>query len=133
VSYTVRPEHIAGVTSHDGLGRKVPAPACRLPVMLEKYAHWGIPVKEIPGGYWTLDVDDDGYTIAIVACPCGDSPQIPAGAGHCCQGDWCRADEQRGVPEPNYEKCPRSYVFTGDSVWVAGSPIERQLQTAAAS
>lgn len=101
--------------------------------MLKKIAAWGIPVQEIPGSYWTLDVDDDGYTIAVIACPCGHSPQVYMAASRMCRGDWCRADEERGIPEPKYDECPRSYVFTGDSVWVAGSPIERQLQTAAPS
>lgn len=129
----VRPIYQDGMTPRDMAGRKKLVPACRLPVMLEKYANWGIPVLEIPGDYWTMDVDDDGYTIAFVACPCGRSPAIPAGGSRSCRGNWCRADEEDGVPEPDYEACPRSYIFTGDSVYVAGSPVERQPQTVASA
>lgn len=57
--------------------------------------------RKVPASFWSLDDDS-----AVVACPCGGSPAIgPSRLTGC---------------EPN---CPRYYLFTGDVVWVAGSPV----------
>lgn len=33
--------------------------------------------REVPGEFWNIDVAEDGLTsIAMIACPCGESPQV---------------------------------------------------------
>lgn len=37
----------------------------------------GIKARVVPSEFWAADVTDDGVEIAVVACPCGHSPQVP--------------------------------------------------------
>lgn len=57
----------------------------------------------IPDEFWTQDVATDGYTTAVVACPCGQEPAVEAGLTLACS-------------------CGRIYFFSGRGVLVANSP-----------
>lgn len=90
----------------DRLGRKIPH---RLDVL--SFAN-GIPGfierfdVSVPGEFWSQDVDDDGRALAVVACPCGNTPKIIAGRLATCAN----------------EGCPRVFAFTGQAVLVSGTP-----------
>lgn len=62
----------------------------------------GIPFEKIPGEFWTLDTDEDGFTTAVVACPCQETPTTNAGTWTTCA-------------------CERAYAFTGTEVYVINS------------
>lgn len=62
--------------------------------------------RTVPPDFWALDVEQE-EPVAIVACPCGAEPHVPEG---------------RMVTCPGASDCPRHYLFTGESVHVAGSP-----------
>lgn len=70
-------------------------------------AQWGVGCKGVPGDFWSLDITDDGYPCAVVACPCGESPAVEALAPivACCG-----------------EGCGRHFFFDGESVWAFNSP-----------
>lgn len=74
--------------------------------LLEPAALQGVPVDIIPGEYWTLDLDGDGFSVAVVACPCGQTPNVTAGSFAMC-------------------RCERAYLFTGADVSVLNSPKGR--------
>lgn len=59
----------------------------------------GIPFETIPGEYWTLDTNDDGFSVADVACPCRHTPRVLVGSLDTCE-------------------CDRAYAFTGTDVYV---------------
>lgn len=78
-----------------------------------------VPVRLVPGEYWSLDAVDTGETkidrvsgtnepvivsVALVACPCGHQPTVPA-LDHLtkCQDDGCQ--------------CQRFFFFDGANVW----------------
>lgn len=71
-------------------------------VLMRQAAALGIPLDKVPGAYWSLDVDDEGFSVAEVACPCGETPRVDAGGLHACE-------------------CERGYFFTGEDVWVVNS------------
>lgn len=56
--------------------------------------------KRVPDEFFSLDRDDDEQ-VAVIACPCGDTPRVPVGGVRGCDG------------------CDRSFVFTGRDVLVA--------------
>lgn len=62
----------------------------------------GIPFNVIPGEFWSLDTDAEGFTTAVVACPCGESPSVNAGTWVTCA-------------------CERAYAYTGTEVYVINS------------
>lgn len=57
----------------------------------------------IPDEFWALDVNDDGYSAAVVACQCRRMPVIEVGMMEECV-------------------CGRMFLFTGRDVRVANSP-----------
>lgn len=59
--------------------------------------------KEVPGSYWTLDVNEDGFSEAVVSCPCGHEPHVELGGVSNCE-------------------CERVYLFTGTELRVFNSP-----------
>jgi hypothetical protein len=67
----------------------------------------GMPLDKIPPDYWALDVDDDGFSVAAVSCPCGQTPTVDTGGLFTCE-------------------CDRCYVFTSEDVYVLNSPKGRQ-------
>jgi hypothetical protein len=64
--------------------------------------------SDIPESFWALDVNDAGYSEAVVACPCGRSPRVELGTVRQCP-------------------CERFFAFLGARVMVANSPV-RELQ-----
>lgn len=58
----------------------------------------------VPSEFWSKDVDDRGLPLAIVACPCGQEPQLrPAGMKVC--------------------GCERMYLSLGTEIRVGNSPV----------
>lgn len=96
------------VDPHDDLGRRMLARTGVVGIM-QFWANLGIPLAIIPGEYWVQDVAD-GTTVAVVSCPCGMTPSVPAGGIEMCR------------EEDEWETCARAYVFTGINVLVANSP-----------
>lgn len=90
---------------------------------------FGMTVDRIPDEFWTLDVGEDGFSVAEVACPCGKTPSVKVGAIAVCV-PATSIEETRGDDMPD---CPRGYVFTGEAVYVLNSPKPRDLETPAAS
>lgn len=74
----------------------------------------GIPFSLIPGEFWSLDTDDDGFTTAVIACPCSKSPAVNAGTWITCE-------------------CERAYAFTGTEVYVINSQKGREPESSAAA
>jgi hypothetical protein len=73
----IRREYIeASLRNEDLLGRKQ-LRRLGYPALGSILAMTG--VERIPDEYWALDVDEDGYSVAIVSCPCGITPRIAAG------------------------------------------------------
>lgn len=69
----------------------------------------------IPPEFWTQDVNGDGYTEAVVACPCREEPRVEVGCLERCE-------------------CERFYWYDGRQVSVGNGPKGRaNAQTAAAS
>lgn len=64
--------------------------------------------SEIPEAFWALDVNADGFSEAVVACPCGQEPRVELGTVRQCA-------------------CDRFFAFLGTVVMVANSPV-RELQ-----
>lgn len=58
-------------------------PAVVEPFLLSKGA------TEVPDEFWSLDELDDGSSVAVISCPCGESPIVEHGRFHPCPGDDC--------------------------------------------
>jgi hypothetical protein len=103
-SLKVRPEVEASlVVKHDVLGRKVPKPLGSLGILSAAIA-CGMPApKPVPGEFWALDLNDDGYSCAVVSCPCGHTPSVEVGTLEECE-------------------CERYFFFAGESVQAFNSP-----------
>lgn len=57
----------------------------------------------VPGDFWSRDIDEDGNEVALIACPCGEQPELhPANMMVC--------------------ECERCYLNLGDEIRVANSP-----------
>lgn len=70
-------------------------------------AQWGVGLKKVPGDFWSLDITDDGYPCAMVACPCGGTPSVETlGPLVACDG----------------EDCERHFFYDGKDVWAFNSP-----------
>jgi hypothetical protein len=71
----------------------------------------------VPPDYWAQGVNDEGFTAATVACPCGVEPEIEVGSTGECD-------------------CGRIFWFAFTVLWVANSPAQpagQEAQTPAAS
>lgn len=66
----------------------------------------GLPsqFRPIPENFWSEDVNEEGFTEAIIACPCGEEPSVEVGSVVEC-------------------KCERFFFNAGVKVLVANSPI----------
>jgi hypothetical protein len=62
--------------------------------------------KPIPDEFWSNDVNSEGYTAAVIACPCGEEPTVEVGSLAECQ-------------------CERFFLNLGARVLVANSPADR--------
>lgn len=88
----------------DKLDRQVPrlvfnfaTLARSIPGFLEHFA-------PIPDNFWASDVTKSGFSVATIACPCGQEPTIEAGRTQQCSG------------------CPRIFFYSGRGVLVGNSP-----------
>lgn len=97
---------------HDRVNRRHPHRFSPL-VLVRQAIQLGIPFDVIPAEYWLLTTDREGYSVAVIACPCGDTPVVDAGGIEQCP-------------------CERAYFFTGDDVSVLNSPKARPEVDAAA-
>jgi len=113
----------ASLPTEDLLGRKQPRRlglSALAPILMTA----GMRPQRIPDEYWSLDVNAEGFSVAIVACPCGMTPSIEAGAPvvpcHIYEGDLRSWD-----PEADPLECNRAYSFTGMAVfvWNAQRPV----------
>lgn len=95
----VRSEVDSSTVRHDELGRKQPK-TYGSGGILAFAMRCGLPApKDVPGEFWSQDVNDDGFSCAVVACPCHESPAIEVGCLAPCS-------------------CGRYFYFTGDRVVV---------------
>jgi hypothetical protein len=62
--------------------------------------------RRVPDEFFTLDVEEDGTEVAVVACPCGSEPRVPLARCTACS-------------------CERFYLALGKRVLVANSPQDR--------
>lgn len=108
----LRPEHAETMPGErDRLGRLAPHRMGGL-TYATLAARVGVGVKEVPGDFWSLDVTEDGFPCAVVACPCGMSPQVePLGPNVPCE-------------------CERNFFFDGDTVWAFNTPASPPGATA---
>jgi hypothetical protein len=69
----------------------------------------GLPsqFRAIPSNFWSEDVNEDGFTEAIISCPCGDEPHVEIGSVVEC-------------------KCERFFFNAGVKVLVANSPVDQR-------
>lgn len=112
----IRPVVGDGMTRRrDTLGRQIPRPLGAVGIITIALQCGMPPPVEIPGEFWSQDVNDDGFSCAVVACPCGEGPQVEVGTVVPCDPSW---DPDSGV-EP---RCKRYFFFAGDRVVVFGSP-----------
>lgn len=66
--------------------------------------------RTVPQSFWTLDTDDEGAAVALVSCPCGETPEVPISRVVECQ-------------------CERFYFALVSRVLVANSPQDREPET----
>lgn len=59
--------------------------------------------RKVPSEFWSQDADDEGLPIAIIACPCGEEPQLRPAGMHVCE-------------------CDRMYLSLGPEIRVGNSP-----------
>lgn len=100
---------------YDDLDRRILA-QMSMSSVLRLWVSLGIPLTPIPGEYWAQDVDENGATVAVVACPCGHTPAVKVGRAR-----PCRAPEPCDDEDAQWAECPRGYAFTGRTVLVANA------------
>lgn len=61
----------------------------------------------IPAEFWSTDANDEGYTEAVIACPCRATPRVEVGRMSECT-------------------CERYFFFTGTDVYVGNSPVRNE-------
>lgn len=72
--------------------------------------------REVPSEYWSLDTVDSfprALPVAVISCPCGETPEAVAGVAQTCD-------------------CGRAFLFSGQAVKVAFSPASNTQTPAAA-
>lgn len=87
----------------DRLGREQPRILGAYGILSVAMRSGGKAPVEVPPDYWSKDVNDEGFTAANVACPCGATPSIEVGCLKVCE-------------------CERGYFFPLDKVLVFNSP-----------
>lgn len=63
----------------------------------------GLRNRVVPPEFWSADVEEDGTTVAIVACPCGHEPRVPELKILACE-------------------CERFYFHAVESLWALNGP-----------
>lgn len=58
----------------------------------------------IPGEFWNTDMNDEGFTEAVISCPCKETPRVEVGRMLSCA-------------------CDRTFFYTGTDVYVGNSPV----------
>lgn len=111
----IDPAILRAIEPVDDLDRRMLAQMSMMTV-LRTWVALGMTLTAIPSEYWAQDVDDDGNTVAIVACPCGHTPSMKVG-----QARPCRAPEPCDDEEAQWAECPRGYAFSGRTVLVANA------------
>lgn len=88
-------------TAHDDPQRRVP----RMMSFVKLVTRWtSRDWKQVPTEYWALDMNDEGYSVAVVSCLCGETPraEVLAPAVRC--------------------DCGRFFYFGGDRVLAVQPP-----------
>jgi hypothetical protein len=88
---------------HDDLRRRVPARISGYG-WVQLFVSLGLTYRVVPDEFWNLDTNDDGISIARVACPCGHEPEVEVAA------------------YPIKCKCPRWFFFGGTEVLAFCTP-----------
>lgn len=110
----LRPEFASTVPDVDRLGREEKGHWLGGLTYARLVAEWGVGVREVPSDFWALDVTDDGFPCAMIACPCGSTPSTETlGPILACEGDGCG----------------RYFFFDGQAVWVFNSPTQPTAPT----
>lgn len=99
----------------DAIGRPQPRPLGAVGIISVAISCGMPPPVEVPGEFWSQDVNAEGFSCAVVACPCGHEPSVEVGTVVPCDPSW---DPDSDV-EP---RCKRYFFFAGDRVVVFGSP-----------
>lgn len=89
--------------SVDRLGRQAPRLLVNFSTLMRSIPGFAEQWTAIPDAFWAESVNEQRYSIATVACPCGNEPKIEAGHMSDCA-------------------CERYYFFSGVGVLVANSP-----------
>lgn len=108
----IRDEVLDSITKpHDQIGRKQPHILGSIGIlMVGMRAGMPAPV-EVPRTYWQREKNEEGYTTAVVRCPCGEAnPHIEIGCVKKCQ-------------------CERYYYYAVDKVLVFNSPKTKASAT----
>lgn len=45
--------------------------------------------KEVPDDFWSWDAAEDSTRVGIIACPCGESPEVPVHGTAICPNPEC--------------------------------------------
>lgn len=102
-------EGIAPSPDIDLTGRQVPRRHLGMMTFLRVFPACAVQFDQIPGEFWTQDLGDDGYTEAVIACPCGMQPRVEIGCMEICA-------------------CERAFLYAGTAVLVANSPKAKRPQ-----
>lgn len=104
-------ESIEGFEDHTGLRhcRRLPVHTFLATMMTSPAgkAMWEA-AREVPDNFWTIEGSNDDGDTAIIACPCGETPKVPAGLTQSCDGEDCR----------------RTYWYVGTRVLSFREPVE---------
>jgi hypothetical protein len=111
---TIRPKNLEAVKPYtDRLDRQYPHALNPLVLLQTVVGPHKIPVDTVPPEFWAQQADDDGFTVADVACPCGEQPRVDA-----CGMEVCA--------------CGRCFFFTGEDVTVINSQKRSSADQSAA-
>lgn len=80
-------------------------------------AELGIPLRPVPPEFWTLDADEAGEPVAVIACPCGHDPHTPK----------LHSPVECQARRPS--TCPRYFFFDGENVYAFNSPKPEPVAT----
>src|SRR4051812_37320745 len=90
----------------DRLGRPQPRILGAIGILAVGVASGGTPPSEVPSDFWRMDVSEEGFSVAVIACPCGSEPVVEVGCLQSCE-------------------CERYFYFAIDKVLVFNSPKTR--------
>lgn len=98
-----RPDYLGALSEDsDRLGRKVPRRFSAIKLL----SRWTRQAwKPVPGEFWAVDLNAEGYSEAVISCVCGSTPHVEVLCHEKCPG------------------CYRWFLFAGDRLLVAyGEP-----------